>query len=91
MALLKDSEQVANIQLIHSEIWTKLQDQDELYAKTFLTYCLKMHDKKQVKYSLIESIKHYMKSRMMWISILVGLVSVPTFWAAIIWVSLILE
>lgn len=57
MALLKDSEQVANIQLMH----------------------------------LIESIKHYMKSRMMWISILVGLVSVPTFWAAIIWVSLILE
>jgi hypothetical protein len=91
MTLLKDSEDAENIRLVHSDIWTKLQEQDEVYAKTFLDDCLKSCEKKRVKYTLSETIKDYTKSPIIWISIIIGVLIVPVFGLAFIWISLILE
>jgi hypothetical protein len=52
LTLLKDIEDAEKIRLVHSDIWTKLQDQDELYAKTFLDDCLISCEKNRVKYTL---------------------------------------
>lgn len=91
MTLLRDCEDAEHIRLVHSDIWTKLQDHDELYAKTFLEHCLKSLEKKRVKYTLSETIKDYIKTPIIWISIIIGVLIVPVFWLAFIWISLILE
>ncbi|SEC59017.1 hypothetical protein [Paenibacillus sp. GP183] len=91
MTLLKDSEDADKLRLVHSEIWTKLQDQDDLYAKTFLDNCLKSCEKKRVKYTISETIKDYIKSPIIWISILIEVLIVPVFSLAFIGISLILE
>jgi lactoylglutathione lyase len=44
-----------------------------------------------VKYTLSETIKDYIKSPIIWISIIIGLLIIPVFWLAFIGISLILE
>lgn len=91
MTLLRDSEDTEKIRLVHSDIWTKLQDRDELFAKTFLDHSFKSLEKNRVKSTLSGTIKDYIKSPIIWISILIGVLIVPVFLLAFIWTSLILE
>jgi hypothetical protein len=91
MLLLKDSEDVEEFRNLHYEIWTKLQEHDELYVKTFLENSIKSLQNKRSKLSLYETLLDYFKSPFIWIPIIVGILIVPVLWLLAIWTSLIIE
>ncbi|MFD0697650.1 hypothetical protein ACFQZT_26590 [Paenibacillus sp. GCM10027628] len=91
MSLLKESIDVEEYRNLHYEIWTKLQEHDELYVKTFLENSLKSLEKKRGKLFSYETLLDYFKSPIIWISIIVGVLIVPIFCFLVIWISLIIE
>lgn len=89
MPLLKDSNHFLEIQDLHRQVWDSLQDHDEMYAKSVLHQCLKSLDNKQTSFLTILS--GYLKSPLIWFSILTGILIVPLFGYLLLWILVLGE
>ncbi|MBP1966259.1 hypothetical protein [Paenibacillus aceris] len=89
MPLLKDSNNFREIQDIHRQIWDSLQDHDETYAKSVLHQCLQSLDNKPASFLTILS--GYLKSPLIWFSVLTGILIVPLLGYLLLWILVLAE
>jgi len=85
---IKNNEEIKNL---YDELWNKLQDHDEIYAKKILNDCLEKLDKKQSKETIFNTLMVLLKKPMFWIGLIAVVLIVPIIFALFIWVSLLIE
>lgn len=92
--LLKDSEKLNDVKLLHSALWDKLQEMEEDDAEEYLKGCidnLGESENPQPIEKLLGRIAEFMKERGLWIAVAAGILCPLVLTFFLLWAALIVE
>ncbi|UQZ84733.1 hypothetical protein SK3146_03988 [Paenibacillus konkukensis] len=86
---LKDSPRKDQLQALHAELWDKLQEQDEELAVRMLEDGLKSLEREPA--AKLEVVKNFLRTKGFWISVTLGVLTVPLLFILFVWAALWVE
>lgn len=89
MISVKESKRKEDLQALHTELWTKLQEQEEGDAERLLQSWIAKLDNPRP--TVLETIKSAIASKWFWIAVIVGCTSVPLLFSLFVWAALRVE
>ncbi|NOU92098.1 hypothetical protein GC093_02460 [Paenibacillus sp. LMG 31456] len=91
MALLKNSEHKKSIQLLHAELWERLEEQDEWHAQAFLEQSIQQCRNDNHIQSVWDAAMDFVRTPWFWVSVLTGSLAVCLACFAFLWAALKVE
>ncbi|ULL13127.1 hypothetical protein DVH26_00705 [Paenibacillus sp. H1-7] len=90
MMSVKDSDNKADMEALHTELWSKLQDRDEAHAKQLLQRWIGQLDLPP-RLSVMASAKEMVFTKGFWVAVFVGCTLAPLLFTFIVWAALLVE